>query len=512
MSANTINLTIEDVSVTTQLIIEDISSQSQVVIKTDEPEPFTLQVFSGLVGGPGAQGNTGVDGLSAYEIAVQNGFVGTEQEWLQSLQPDLTAESIGTALGYDPATPASVTDVRDDLDAHIAAVDPHPQYTSASELSTAIGTVNASIGTIQSDLSDHIADTLNPHSVTKAQIGLGNVDDTSDANKPVSTAQAAADSVVASGAASALASHVAAADPHPGYVLESTIGVAGGITPLGIDGKIDESYLPVSVLGQVEYQGTWAANSGSAPTATPQKGWYYIVTTGGSYNLDGITDWVVGDWAIYNGTAWNKVDNTDAVSSVAGLGGVITDSALKSALALDLVTNTADADKPVSTAQAAAIAAVQADIDAHESNVSNPHGVTKTQIGLGNVDNTSDANKPVSTAQAAADTAVQSYAIQRGNHTGTQALSTISQSGATLGQAPIWDGGAWVPGDIASGTPIRRYSQSGNYQYCGFAAAGSDEAASVWTIRRLTYSSGTYVITESATSVSWTGRSGHTYT
>jgi hypothetical protein len=42
------------------------------------------------------------------------------------------------------------------------------------------------------------------------------------------------------------------------------------------------------------------------------------------------------------------------------------------------------------------------------------------------VDNTADASKPVSTAQAAADTAVQSFSIQRANHTGTQTASTIS--------------------------------------------------------------------------------------
>jgi len=39
-----------------------------------------------------------------------------------------------------------------------------------------------------SDLLDHIADTDNPHAVTKAQVGLGNCDNTSDANKPISTA------------------------------------------------------------------------------------------------------------------------------------------------------------------------------------------------------------------------------------------------------------------------------------------------------------------------------------
>lgn len=42
------------------------------------------------------------------------------------------------------------------------------------------------------DLQDHVADADNPHKVTKAQVGLGSVDDTSDVDKPVSTAQAAA--------------------------------------------------------------------------------------------------------------------------------------------------------------------------------------------------------------------------------------------------------------------------------------------------------------------------------
>jgi len=41
----------------------------------------------------------------------------------------------------------------------------------------------------RSDLSSHTGNTSNPHSVTKAQVGLGNVDNTSDLNKPVSTAQ-----------------------------------------------------------------------------------------------------------------------------------------------------------------------------------------------------------------------------------------------------------------------------------------------------------------------------------
>ena len=77
----------------------------------------------------------------------------------------------------------------------------------------------------------------------------------------------------------------------------------------------------------------------------------------------------------------------------------------KSTVGLGNVNNTSDNDKPVSSAQASAIAdakqagtTAQANLDAHISNKENPHEVTKSQVGLGNVNNTSDANKPISTA------------------------------------------------------------------------------------------------------------------
>lgn len=54
---------------------------------------------------------------------------------------------------------------------------------------TAADTVlQSNIDTVSGNLSTHINDKNNPHAVTKAQVGLGNVDDTSDADKPVSTA------------------------------------------------------------------------------------------------------------------------------------------------------------------------------------------------------------------------------------------------------------------------------------------------------------------------------------
>jgi hypothetical protein len=43
----------------------------------------------------------------------------------------------------------------------------------------------------------------------------------------------------------------------------------------------------------------------------------------GSTNLNGITDWQIGDWAVFNGSVWQKIDNTDAVTSVNGYTGTV---------------------------------------------------------------------------------------------------------------------------------------------------------------------------------------------
>jgi hypothetical protein len=67
-------------------------------------------------------------------------------------------------------------------------------------------------------------------------------------------------------------------------------------------------------------------------------------------------------------------------------------------------------------------------------------GVTKAMVGLSAVDNTADASKPVSTAQANADAVVQAYAVQRSNHTGTQAVGTITGLGSLATQSGTFSG------------------------------------------------------------------------
>jgi len=77
--------------------------------------------------------------------------------------------------------------------------------------------------------------------------------------------------------------------------------------------------------GGVVYRGTWNANTNNPALASGvgTKGDYYVVSVSGNTNLDGITDWVAGDWAIFNGVVWQKVDNTESVISVNGQTGVV---------------------------------------------------------------------------------------------------------------------------------------------------------------------------------------------
>lgn len=79
------------------------------------------------------------------------------------------------------------------------------------------------------------------------------------------------------------------------------------------------------LVGGVNYQGAWNAST-NLPALTSSvgtKGYYYVVTTAGTTSLNGINDWKLGDWVIFNGSTWDKVDNTDSVISVNGFTGAI---------------------------------------------------------------------------------------------------------------------------------------------------------------------------------------------
>ena len=108
-----------------------------------------------------------------------------------------------------------------------------------------------------------------------------------------------------------------------GYIPTTEKAQPLGVATLDAAGKVPTSQIPMQ--GDLNYQGTWNAST-NTPTLTSSvgtKGYYYVVDVAGSTNLNGITDWQVGDWAIFNGSIWQKVDNTDAVTSVNGQTGTV---------------------------------------------------------------------------------------------------------------------------------------------------------------------------------------------
>ena len=110
-----------------------------------------------------------------------------------------------------------------------------------------------------------------------------------------------------------------------------TAAVANGGTALATGDQIYDF-----VTGQIAnipsglaFEGNWnaATDTPDLSGATPDNGQFWICTVAGSTDLDGITDWKVGDWAIYVSTGagtdgWQKIDNTSTLDG-AGTSGQV---------------------------------------------------------------------------------------------------------------------------------------------------------------------------------------------
>lgn len=162
-----------------------------------------------------------------------------------------------------------------------------------------------------------------------------------------------------------------------------------------------------------------------------QNGHYQISGSKGVVTLSAATKTTAG--------VMTAADKTNLDNTVQGLANEITNrtnaiNALRTELKTYVDDLIADTGSDVT--------ALETKVNNHIANKSNPHTVTKTQVGLGNVNNTSDADKPVSTAQAtaiadakaagtAAQTSINSHAGRRDNpHTVTRAqlgLATTDQ-------------------------------------------------------------------------------------
>jgi hypothetical protein len=83
-----------------------------------------------------------------------------------------------------------------------------------------------------------------------------------------------------------------------------------------------------------------------------------------------------------------------------------------------------------------AIAAAKKIAEDHKKETSNPHKVTKEQVGLSNVDNTADMEKPISVAQAGA--------IADAKKTGTDAMAEAKKKTEKLSRIATLSATGWV--------------------------------------------------------------------
>jgi hypothetical protein len=116
-----------------------------------------------------------------------------------------------------------------------------------------------------------------------------------------------------------------------------------------------------NAIGALNYKGTWDANANVPPLASGvgTKGDYYVVGTAGSTTLDGISNWGIGDWAVFNGSVWQRVEGGANLNGVdLSVSGTSTLSALTASTALALnasknivsVTNTGTGNNVLATA------------------------------------------------------------------------------------------------------------------------------------------------------------------
>jgi hypothetical protein len=116
-------------------------------------------------------------------------------------------------------------------------------------------------------------------------------------------------------------------------------GVANGYAAVDSNNKVYTSAIPDFILGQLKYSGTWNASTNTPllTTATATSGNFYIVNVSGTTIPQGLNpntsaslwptgtvEWKVGDWVVYDGTYFDKIDNTSEIYSWNGrLGAVV---------------------------------------------------------------------------------------------------------------------------------------------------------------------------------------------
>jgi hypothetical protein len=134
-------------------------------------------------------------------------------------------------------------------------------------------------------------------------------------------------------------------------VTANTYGSSTTVPVITVNSKgIVTSVTTSSIIGTLSYQGGWNAstNTPALTSSVGTGGYYYVVTTAGTTDLNGITDWQIGDWAIFNGTVWQKIDQTNTVTSVNGQTGAVSVGTVTS-VAMTVPTGLSISGTPITT-------------------------------------------------------------------------------------------------------------------------------------------------------------------
>ena len=334
---------------------------------------------------------------------------------------------------------------------------------------------------VRDELNAHKA-ASNPHSIIKNDIGLSNVNNTSDLNKPISIATQVE-----------LALRYKKAD----HIVKSAgSSSAGKPIILNNEGKVDTTLLGKGIYFVAMFTPTTGAEYPDA--ANEDIGAYWSVTgvdatvgytfEGGDlvgeiiFNDDDVIKGSQG-WGIIHAAnvshGFYKLDGSIGISApFAGGGQVIsniadgideTDAASLSQVmdVFDAIVNhEAHKDNPHTVTKSQVGLGAVPNLDtttavAHVTLTNNPHTVTKSQVGLGNVDNTSDVNKPISTAT---QTALDAHeALTNNPHSvtasqvGAEPTISLGTAGQVLATNASEDGKNWISltykvGNVETGT------------------------------------------------------------
>lgn len=206
--------------------------------------------------------NSSMDAISAeldkLSRATGTTSTGASAAQLASLQTQLDSLRAQVAAGFGTAPAHALNH---------AAAGSDPVQISESQVTNLV-TDLAGKEAANANIQAHIASTSNPHSVTKAQVGLGNVDNTADASKTFAESQITG--LVADLAGKAASSHAHAESDITGLVADlaakeaaANKGAVNGYAPLDTSAKVPVSNLPTGLAPGVH--ASTHASGGSDP-------------------------------------------------------------------------------------------------------------------------------------------------------------------------------------------------------------------------------------------------------